>query len=124
MAGLESAPINPAASTAYEKTPRPAAQENTAQAGAIIRNNIIMRCTDAGIYINKGHNCRIYNNTVFECELTIQLRYVESTGYVRNNLVKPSPTNSGEPIIRLRDGVIESDVAVKNPRNSKDQFVK
>ncbi len=27
-------------------------------------------------------------------------------------------------IIRLRDGVIESDVAVKNPRNSKEQFVK
>jgi putative ABC transport system ATP-binding protein len=27
-------------------------------------------------------------------------------------------------IIRLRDGVIESDVAVKNPRHSKDQFVK
>jgi putative ABC transport system ATP-binding protein len=27
-------------------------------------------------------------------------------------------------IIRLRDGVIESDVAVKNPRHSKEQFVK
>jgi len=27
-------------------------------------------------------------------------------------------------IIRLRDGVIESDVAVKNPRNSREQFVK
>lgn len=27
-------------------------------------------------------------------------------------------------IIRLRDGAIESDVAVKNPRNSKDQFFK
>ncbi len=27
-------------------------------------------------------------------------------------------------IIRLRDGVVESDVAVKNPRNSKEQFFK
>lgn len=27
-------------------------------------------------------------------------------------------------IIRLRDGVIESDKPVKNPRNSKDQFIK
>ncbi len=27
-------------------------------------------------------------------------------------------------IIRLRDGMIESDVAVKNPRHSKEQFVK
>lgn len=70
----------------------------------IIRNNVMIRTTDAGIYINKGKSCKIYNNTVFECYLTIQLRYVESTGYVRNNLVKPSPNNSNEPIIRLRDG--------------------
>lgn len=70
----------------------------------IIRNNVIIRTSDAGIYINKGHNCKIYNNTVFECILTIQLRYAESTGYVRNNLVKRSPANPHEPIIRLRDG--------------------
>ncbi len=70
----------------------------------IIRNNIIMRCTDAGVYINKGMNCRVYNNTLFECELTIQLRFVQSTGYVSNNLVKRSVSNPSEPVVRLRDG--------------------
>lgn len=70
----------------------------------IIRNNVIIRTSDAGIYINKGKNCKISNNTVFECILTIQLRFVESSGWVRNNLVKPSPNNPNEPIIRLRDG--------------------
>ena len=70
----------------------------------IIRNNIIMRCNDAAVYINKGMNCKIYNNTVFECELTIQLRFPESSGYVRNNLVKRSAGNSAEAIVRLRDG--------------------
>ncbi len=72
----------------------------------IIRNNIFMHCTDAGIYINKGVNCRIYNNTVFECELTIQLRFAQSSGDVRNNLVRRSPSNLNEPIIRLRDGAV------------------
>jgi parallel beta-helix repeat protein len=70
----------------------------------IIRNNLIMRCTDAGIYINKGHQCRIYNNTVFECVLTIQLRYPQTTGYVCNNLVMRAASNPNEPVIRLRDG--------------------
>lgn len=70
----------------------------------IIRNNIIMRCTDAGIYINKGVNCRIYNNTLFECELTIQLRFQQSTGDVRNNLVLRAASNPNEPVLRLRDG--------------------
>jgi parallel beta-helix repeat protein len=70
----------------------------------IIRNNIMMRCTDAGVYINKGVNCRISNNTLFECVLTIQLRFPQSSGYVRNNLVLRAPTNPNEPVVRLRDG--------------------
>jgi parallel beta-helix repeat protein len=72
----------------------------------IIRNNVIIRCTDAGIYINKGVNCRIYNNTLFECVLTIQLRFAQSSGDVRNNLVLRAPSNSSEPVIRLRDGAV------------------
>ena len=70
----------------------------------IIRNNVMIRTSDAGVYINKGKDCKIYNNTIFECILTIQLRFVESSGFVRNNLVKVSPNNANEPIIRLRDG--------------------
>ncbi|MCZ7554986.1 MAG: right-handed parallel beta-helix repeat-containing protein [Bacteroidia bacterium] len=72
----------------------------------IIRNNLIIRCTDAGVYINKGVNCRIYNNTLFECVLTIQLRFSQSSGDVRNNLVLRAPSNPSEPVVRLRDGAV------------------
>lgn len=70
----------------------------------IIRNNVMIHCSDAGVYINKGLNCKVYNNTLIECELTIQLRFAETSGYVRNNLVVRSPHNPNEPIIRIRDG--------------------
>ncbi len=72
----------------------------------IIRNNIVVRCSDAGIYINKGVNCRIYNNTLFECVLTIQLRFTQTTGDVRNNLVRRASSNPNEPVVRLRDGAV------------------
>lgn len=72
--------------------------------GGIIRNNVMIRCADAGVYINKGTEAKIYNNTLFECGLSIQLRFVESSGWIRNNLVLPSPANPGEPILRIRDG--------------------
>jgi parallel beta-helix repeat protein len=72
--------------------------------GGIIRNNVIVRSKDAGVYINKGKECKIYNNTLFECGLSIQLRFPESSGWVRNNLVKPSARNSDEPAVRARDG--------------------
>lgn len=72
--------------------------------GGSIRNNVFVRCRDAGIYVNKGARCRIENNTLFECALGIQLRYPESSGWVQNNLVKPSPKNRDEPLLRRRDG--------------------
>lgn len=72
--------------------------------GGVIRNNVMIRCTDAGVYINKGTQAKIYNNTIFECGLTIQLRFVESSAWVRNNLVLVSPTNPSEPVLRVRDG--------------------
>lgn len=72
------------------------------QFGMII-NNIFIRCNDAAIYVNKGHDARIYHNTIFDCGLTIQLRFKESTGEALNNLVKRSPGNPNEPVIRLRD---------------------
>lgn len=72
--------------------------------GGIISNNVFIRSKDAAVYINKGQNCKVYNNTLFECGLTIQLRFSQSSGWVRNNLVKSAPANSQEPALRLRDG--------------------
>jgi parallel beta-helix repeat protein len=71
--------------------------------GGIVRNNLFIRCKDAAIYMNKADSCKIYNNTVFECALTIQLRYPQSSGWVRNNLIRLSPSNSDEPLVRVRD---------------------
>ncbi|NOY06985.1 MAG: T9SS type A sorting domain-containing protein, partial [Chlorobi bacterium] len=59
----------------------------------------------------------------FECVLTIQLRFPQSTGDVRNNLVKRAPSNPYEPIVRLRDGA----TFIKNQANlvaSNADFVK
>ena len=70
----------------------------------IISNNVFIRCSDAAVYINKGTNCKIYNNTLIQCVLTIQLRFKESSGYIKNNLVLLSSSNATEPLLRLRDG--------------------
>lgn len=74
--------------------------------GGIIRNNVFIRCPDAAVYINKGQNCKVYNNTLFECSLSIQLRFAQSSGWVRNNLVKPALSNPNEPALRARDGAV------------------
>jgi len=72
--------------------------------GGIIRNNIVIRSSDAAVYVNKGRDCKVYNNTVFECAAAIQLRFTESTGWVRNNLVKRPPSNPSQPLVELRNG--------------------
>jgi len=72
--------------------------------GGIIRNNIVIRSSDAVIYVNKGHDCKVYNNTVFECVAAIQLRFSQSTGWVRNNLVKRPASNPSQPLVELRNG--------------------
>jgi hypothetical protein len=72
--------------------------------GGVIRNNLFVHCSDAAVYINKGKACKIYNNTVYECALTIQLRFPESSGWVINNLVKRAPATPHEPVVRARNG--------------------
>jgi hypothetical protein len=72
--------------------------------GGIMRNNVFIRCQDAAIYINKGQASTIYNNTLFECGITIQVRFPESSAWVRNNLVKPALRSLNEPAVRVRDG--------------------
>jgi hypothetical protein len=72
--------------------------------GGIIRNNAFVRCQDAAIYINKGQNSKIYNNSLFECGLTIQVRFSQSSAWVHNNLVKPALRSLDEPVVRVRDG--------------------
>jgi hypothetical protein len=70
----------------------------------VIRYNTFINCTDAAIYLNKAEEATIENNQLFHCVLSIQLRYPESSAWVRNNVIVPAPQNPGEPPVRLRDG--------------------
>lgn len=51
----------------------------------IMRNNIILSCNDVGIYLNKATNSRIQHNTLYATS-GIDVRYLESTADLRNNL--------------------------------------
>ena len=51
-----------------------------------LQNNIIMNCNDVGIYINKGKNTQIINNTLYNTA-GIDVRFPESNALILNNLV-------------------------------------
>ncbi|WP_164821428.1 fibronectin type III domain-containing protein [Paenibacillus koleovorans] len=56
----------------------------------IIRNNIIIKTTDAAVYMNKATNFQVYNNTILGVGSgvgAIESRYVQSSGIVSNNLM-------------------------------------
>jgi hypothetical protein len=61
----------------------------------ILRNNLILNCSDVGVYVNRGANTRIFLNTLYATS-GIDLRFPTSSGEVRNNLV------GGQ--VRNRDG--------------------
>ncbi|MDC0609976.1 hypothetical protein OAP63_04530 [Vibrio sp.] len=51
----------------------------------IIRNNIILHCSDVGIYVNNGKDSMINNNTMYNT-LGIDLRFKDSSAVVVNNI--------------------------------------
>lgn len=61
----------------------------------IIRNNIILGCTDVGIYLNRAANTLVYNNTI-DGAAGIDVRFPSSSADVRNNLTSGT--------VRARDG--------------------
>jgi hypothetical protein len=63
--------------------------------GGVMRNNIIMRCDDVGIYLNAATSTGIYANTLYDTA-GIDVRFPESSADLRNNVL------SGQ--IRNRDG--------------------
>ncbi|WP_084883685.1 hypothetical protein [Vibrio sp. qd031] len=53
----------------------------------IVRNNVVMHCTDVGLYVNKGQDSVIYNNTFYNT-YGLDLRFPESSGNnVFNNVI-------------------------------------
>jgi parallel beta-helix repeat protein len=60
-----------------------------------IRNNVVMNCNDAGIYLSKSPSSKVHNNTVYNSGFGIDVRF-NSTATITNNIL------SGP--VRNRDG--------------------
>jgi parallel beta-helix repeat protein len=67
--------------------------------GGIMRNNLIVKCSDVGIYLNKAANSSLQHNTLY-ATTGIDVRFAESSADIRNNLVGG--------LIRNRDGATSS----------------
>ena len=63
--------------------------------GGIMRNNIVVNCSDVGIYLNSAKSSHILYNTLVATS-GIDFRYASSTGEARGNVLSGS--------IRMRDG--------------------
>jgi parallel beta-helix repeat protein len=67
----------------------------TEQDGGVIRSNLIMGCSDDGIYLNRAATSQVYHNTLIDTG-GISVRFVESSAELEGNLV--------DGAIRSRDG--------------------
>ena len=67
---------------------------DTEHRNGILRNNIIMNCSDVGIYLNRAQNTLIYNNTLYNTA-GIDVRFATSSATVKNNIMSA---------LRNRDG--------------------
>ncbi len=54
--------------------------------GGIMRNNVIMHCKDAGIYLNKAADTFISHNLLYKT-MGIDVRFPQSTARIENNLL-------------------------------------
>ena len=63
--------------------------------GGVLRNNLVLACSDVGVYLNRAANTRIEHNTLYDTS-GIDVRFTSSSADVRNNLLSGA--------IRNRDG--------------------
>lgn len=76
----------------------------TEQDRGVIESNLIMACSDDGIYLNKAAASRIINNTLIDTG-GIEVRFVESTADVEGNLVDGKIRSRDGGLIRARDNI-------------------
>jgi len=77
--------------------------------GGIVRNNIVMYCSDVGLYLNKARDTKVLNNTFYRT-MGIDVRFQVSSTVIRNNLINSR--------IKERDGgVIISDHNLQGDNN-------
>jgi MYXO-CTERM domain-containing protein len=65
-----------------------------------MRNNIVVNCTDVGIYLNQAQNSHLLHNTLI-VTAGIDFRFANSSGEARGNLMSS--------MIHLRDGATDSE---------------
>jgi hypothetical protein len=67
----------------------------TEHQGGILRNNVILRCPDVGIYLNRAAGSEVHHNTLYDTT-GIDVRFATASADLRNNLLSGA--------IRNRDG--------------------
>jgi parallel beta-helix repeat protein len=85
--------------------------------GGTLRNNLVMDCSDVGIYLNSAADTRLGHNTLY-ATLGIDVRFPASSADLRNNLVGGA--------IRNRDGgtsTSSGDLSGIDPATFADWFV-
>ena len=75
---------------------------NIEHTGGTIRNNIIVNCSDVGIYLNKATDSRLLYNTLIETT-GIDFRYATSTGSAIGNVMTS--------VIRNREGATSTQIS-------------
>lgn len=80
--------------------------------GGLVRNNLVMYCSDVGLYLNKALDTKVFNNTFYRT-MGVDVRFPASSAVVRNNLL------TGR--IKERDG--GTSLADHNLIASSDDFV-
>ncbi len=59
---------------------------NIEHTGGVMQNNIVLNCSDVGIYLNKARDSFIEHNTLL-MTLGIDVRYLESSAVITNNIL-------------------------------------
>lgn len=81
----------------------------TEHRNGIMANNIIANCSDVGIYINKGANIQILNNTLFNTS-GIDIRFDASRATVRNNLLDGRIRERNGGVATLSNNIEQGDL--------------
>lgn len=54
--------------------------------GGIVRNNIVIYCSDVGLYLNRARDTKVFNNTFYRT-LGVDVRFPTSSATIQNNLL-------------------------------------
>ncbi len=68
---------------------------NVEHSDGLMRNNVVLNCSDVGVYINKAKDSVIEHNTLL-MTVGIDVRYPQSSAIIKNNILTGS--------VRTRDG--------------------